>query len=65
LPPLTIPEYIDSILNTWGSTLKQLIELLVAIGAATGILYGVVKWMKKRKYSQPTTKNKDRNHPIQ
>jgi hypothetical protein len=49
LPSLSIPEYFNSILNTWGAPAKELVGLITAIGAAGGIAYGAVKWIRKRK----------------
>lgn len=57
LPKLTIPEYINSYLNTWGSPLRDIITLLTAIagiggaGISTWILNKVRKKKNRRKSS--------------
>jgi hypothetical protein len=57
LPALTIPEYINTILNTWGSPVKEIITLLAAIGGIGG--FSIITWVlnkirKKRKEDKIT-----------
>ena len=63
LPSLTIPEYINSILNTWGAPLKELVGLVTAIGAAGGVIYGVTIWIKKRKQIQSEPRHQNDIQP--
>ena len=49
LPPLSIPEYFGGIVNTWGSPVKELVGLVTGVGAVGTILFGVLKWIRKKK----------------
>ena len=48
LPSLTLPEYLGSMVNTWGAPIKELIGIFTAIGTAGGIAYGLTRWLRKR-----------------
>ena len=63
LPELTIPEYINNILNTWGSPLKEIITLITAISGIGG--FSIVTWLlnkmrKKRKQDKNSSLQKGR-----
>jgi hypothetical protein len=48
LPSLTLLDYINNILNSWGAPVKELIGLITAIGSIGAVVFGTVKWIRRK-----------------
>lgn len=58
LPPMNLLDYINSLLNTWGTPVKELIGLATTIGTAGGVGTYIVRWIHKRRDEEDSKINK-------
>jgi len=57
LPPMNLLDYINSILNTWGTPVKELIGLVTAIVTVGGAGPYIVRWIRKSQSKDITEEN--------
>jgi hypothetical protein len=48
LPPETLLDYINNVLDTWGEPVKELIGLITAIGSVGAAAFGIVRWFRTK-----------------